>query len=66
MYPRLVHQISAHLFAWHHVFCGVEYWSGVESNFGVEYLGYLMHILALNMFNICSRCFKSMPKPDVS
>ena len=23
------------------------YWSGVESNFGVEYLGFLMHILAL-------------------
>ena len=39
---------------------------GVESNFGVEYLGYLMHILALNMLNIWSRCFKSMPWPDVS
>ena len=32
---------------------GAEVWSGVvESNFGVEYLGYLMHILALNMLNI--------------
>ena len=28
------------------------YWSGVESNFGVEYLGFLMHILALYMLNI--------------
>ena len=28
-------------------------WSiGVESIFGVECLGYLMHILALNMLNI--------------
>ena len=29
-------------------------------------LGYLIHILALNMPNIWSRCFKSMPWPDVN
>ena len=44
----------------------MEYWSGAESNFVVEYLGYLMHILTLNMLNILSRCFKSMAWPDVS
>ena len=30
--------------------CGVMEWSGVS--FGVEYLGYLMHILAQNILNI--------------
>ena len=31
---------------------GAENWSVLESNFGVEYLGYLMATLALNMLNI--------------
>ena len=37
----------------HHVFYVLKFWSGVmewsigvESNFGVEYFGYLMHILS--------------------
>ena len=28
-------------------------------------IGYLIHIFALNMLNILSSCFKSMPWPDV-